>query len=174
MKNVIFTLSVLGVCGFGGLRFYLPKLIDKRIDTRISSTTEDFRKQSNQLTEILKNLESRLLKLETFSSSEHRVASGFKIDFDRWDCWCDLRNKLLCGDEYLNELDKFCMAFSDCPDLLKMVDSIITNENCSTKSNSLINNLLRFAKICSIDKNELDKISGCVILSLIRKVEENE
>ncbi len=174
MKNIIFTLLVVGVCGFGGVKFYLPKLIDERIDTRINSTTADFRKQNNQLTEILKNLESRLLKLETLPSSEHRVASGFKIDFDRWDCWCDLRNKLLCGDGYSDELNKFHTIFSNCPDLLKMVDSIITKENSSTKSNSLINNLLRFAKICSIDKNELDRISGCVILSLIRKVEENE
>ena len=174
MKNIIFTLLVVGVWVFGGVKFYLPRRIDERIDIRINSTTADFRKQSNQLTEILKNLESRLLKLETLPSSEHRIVSSFKIDFEGWDCWCNLKNKLLCGDGYSDELDKFHTIFSNCPDLLKMVDSIITKENSSTKSDSLINNLLRFAKMCSIDKNELDRISGRVILSSVRKVEENE
>lgn len=173
MKNVVFALLVLCVCGFGGARFYLPKFIDARVHDRISNATADLRKQNEQLSETVKNLETRLHKLENLPS-EHKVISSFKVDFDRWNCWCDLKNKLIQGDEYSEELAKFRKMFSDCPNLLKMLNSVIENGSNSAKDNSLINNLLRFAKIHGINGNELDKITGYVLLLSIRKVEANE
>jgi len=173
LKNVVFALLIVSVCGIGGVKFYLPKLIDSRIDGRISSATTSFQKQYDQLAETVKNLESRQQIVENVPS-ESKVISGFKINFERWDCWCNLKNKLLCGADYSVEIAKFREMFSDSPDLLKKVDTIVCSENNETKDDSLINNLLRFVRICSIDKNELDRISGCVLLLSVKKVEENE
>ena len=172
MKNVVFALLVVSVCGIGGVRFYLPKLLDERISDRINNATTTFQKQYDQLAEIVKNLESRQQNLESVPS-ESKVIPNFRVDFERWNCWCNLKNKLLCGANYSVEIAKFREMFSDCPDLLKKVDTIVCSENSETKDDSLINNLLRSVRICSIDKNELDRVSGCVLL-LIRKVEENE
>lgn len=173
MKNVVFVLLVLCVCGFSGARFYLPKFIDARIREQINNTATNFQKKNNQLTETVKNLESRLQKLENLPP-ENKVGSDFKVDFNRWNCWCDLKSKLLKSDEYLEELERFRKAFSDCPDLLKMVDSVTANGNDAAKDDSLINNLLRFAKISNINDNELDRITGYVILLSMRKVGANE
>ena len=74
------------------------------------------------------------------------------------------------GSECSEELAKFRQIFSDCADLLKMVDSVAVVRNGETKSNLLINNLLKFARIRGVDKNELDRISGYVLLLSIRKV----
>lgn len=173
MKNVVFVLLVLSVCGLGGARFYLPKFIDARVHEQINNATTGFQKQNAHLAELVKNLESRLRKLEN-SPSVHKVSSNFYVDFDRWNCWCDLKNKLLRGDECLEELLKFRKTFSDCPDLLKMVNSIAAHESTEAEDNSLINNLLRFAKIRNINDNELDKITGYVLLLSVRKVGANE
>lgn len=174
MKNAAFVLLVLlCVCGLGGARFYLPKFIDARIRTQIDGATADIKKQRGQLEEAVKDLESRLQKLENFPS-DHKIVSNFKVDFDRWNCWCGLKSKLLCGEEYSEELAEFRKAFSDCLDLLKMVDSLVYNKNNEANDNPLINNLLRFAKIRGINGNELDKITGYVLLLSIRKVGANE
>ena len=173
MKNIVFVLSVLCICGFGGVKFYLPKFVDSRVRNQINDASIAIQKQYDQLIETVKNLEARQQKLENLPS-ERKIVSNFKIDFEGWNCWCDLKNKLRCGDEYSEELAKFNKAFSDCPDLLKMVNSIIADENNEAKDNSLTNNLLRFAKIHGINDNELDRITGYVLLLSIRKVEENE
>ncbi|MBO7642175.1 MAG: hypothetical protein J6S86_03375 [Alphaproteobacteria bacterium] len=172
MKNIVFVLLVLCVCGFGGVS-YFPKFIDARIHEQINNAATGFQKQNAHLAELVKNLEFRLQKLEN-SPSQYNVSSNFNIDFDRWTCWCDLKNKLLRGDECSGELEKFRKVFSDRPDLLKMMDSVIANENNTEKDNSLINNLLRFAKIRGINGNELDKITGYVLLLSIRKAGSNE
>ncbi len=169
MKNVIFLLLVLGACGVGGVKFYLPRLIDERINNRVDSTIADLRKQNNQLMELVKNLESRQQSLESLPL-EHQITSDLKIDVDRWNCWCDLKDKLCQGSDYSEELVKFRKAFSDYEDLLKMVDSIVEDGSNSIKDNSLINNLLKFARIRDIDRNELDRISGYVLLLSVRKV----
>ncbi len=169
MKNIVFALLILNVLGVSGVKFYLPKLVNDRIDNAITT----LQKQHDQLAEIVKNLESRQLRLENVPS-ENKVNSTFKVDLDRWNCWCDLKNKLLCGADYSVEIMKFREMFSGCPDLLKRIDSIVDSENNEIKGDSLINNLLKFVRMRSIDKNALDRISGCVLLLSIRKVEENE
>lgn len=173
MKNIIFTLLMLCVCGVGGVKFYLPKLIDERIRNRINSATVTIQNQHDQLAEIVKNLESRQQNLEN-NPFRHKVVSNFKIDFERWNCWCDFKNKLRHGDEYSEELVKFRNTFSDCPDLLKMVDSLVPDKKTEIKSDSLINNLLEFVKIRGINESDLERITGCVLLLSVRKVEENE
>ncbi len=173
MKNVVFTLLVLCFCGIVGVGFYLPRLIDERINGQINNVTAAFKKQHDRLVEIVKSLKSQQQSLENVPS-EHKVISSFKIDFERWDCWCDLRNKLFCGASCSVELARFHEVFSDCPDLLKKIDSIVCSKNNEMRDDSLINNLLRFVRIHTIDKNELDRISGCVLLLSVRKVEENE
>ena len=173
MKNIVFALLILYVCGVGGVRFYLPKLIDERISDRVNRATAIIQKQHDQLAEVVKNLESRQQNLEN-TPSEHKVVSNFKIDFERWDCWCDLKNKLRHGSEYSEELAKFRNMFSACPDLLKMVDSIVPDKKIETKSDSLINNLLEFVKIHGINESDLERITGYVLLLSVRKVEENE
>lgn len=173
MKNIVFVLSVLCICGFGGVKFYLPKFINSRVRSQINDASVAIQKQYDQLAETVKNLEAHQQKLENFPS-DRKIVSNFKIDFERWNCWCDLKNKLRCGDEYSEELARFSKMFSDCPDLLKMVNSVVVDENNETKDNSLTNNLLRFAKIHGINDNELDRITGCVLLLSIRKVGSNE
>ncbi len=173
MRSVVFASLILIVLGVGGVRFYLPKFVDARIRDQIGDATATFQKQQDQLAEIVKNLESRQLSLENVPSG-NKVISNFEVDLDRWNCWCDLKSKLLCGADYSVEIMKFRETFSGCLDLLKKVDSIINSENYEIKDNSLINNLLKFVRIHSIDENELDRISGCVLLLSVRKVEENE
>ena len=177
MKNVVFALLVLCVCGVGGVKFYLPKLIDervdKRVDDRINSAATTIQKQHDQLAEVVKNLESRQQNLENLPAGR-KVVSKFKVDFKRWDCWCDLKNKLRHGNEYSEELTKFRSVFSDCPDLLKMVDSLVPDKKIEAKDDSLINNLLEFVKIHGINGSDLERITGYVLLLSIRKVEADE
>ncbi len=177
MKNVVFALLILCVCGVGGVKFYLPKLIDERVDKqvsdRINSATATIQKQHDRLAEIVKNLESCQQNLEKVPL-ENKVTSNFKIDFKRWDCWCDLKNKLRHGTEFSEELSKFRNMFSDCPDLLKMVDSLVSDKKIETKDDSLINNLLEFVRIRGINESELERITGYMLLLSIRKAETNE
>jgi hypothetical protein len=177
LKNVVFALLILCVCGVGGVKFYLPKLIDERVDKRVSDRISDataiIQKQHDQLAEIVKNLESRQQSLGN-TSTEHKAVTNFKVDFKRWDCWCDLKNKLRHGNEYSEELAKFHNMFSDCPDLLKMIDSLVPDKKIETKDDSLINNLLEFVKIHGINESDLERITGYVLLLSIRKVETDE
>ena len=55
-----------------------------------------------------------------------------------------------------------------------MVNSITAHESNEAKDDSLINNLLRFAKIRGINDNELNRITGYVLLLSIRKAGANE
>ena len=173
MKNVVFVLLVLCVFGVGGVKFYLPKLIDERISNQINSVAVTVQKQYDELNKIVKNLESRQQNLENLPS-EHKVFSNFKVDFKRWNCWCDLKNKLRHGTEYSEEIARFRSVFSDCPDLLKMVDSLVSDKEIQKKDDSLINNLLEFVKIRGINESDLDRITGYVLLLSIRKAEVNE
>ena len=172
MKNVVFALAMLCLCGVGGVKFYLPKFIDARINDKIDGVAEDIQKRHDLLAEIVKNLEIRLQKLEGKAPVQVGI-SDFRIDFDRWACWCDLKNKLLYGDECSEELAKFRRTFSDCPELLKMTDSLVSDKNKELKYGTLINNLLKFARIRRVDESELEKIAGYVLLSSIRKAGTN-
>ncbi len=173
MKNVVFVLLVLSVCGVGGVKFCLPRLIDTRIGNHINNATADIQRQYAQLAEVVKNLEDRQEKLLR-NPSESKVVLDFKIDFERWNCWCNLRNKLCHGSEYSEESARFRDKFSDCPDLLKMVDSISSDQNNKANDNFLTNNLLKFANIHRVNENELNRITGYVLLLSIRKAERNE
>ena len=172
MKNVVFALAVLCLCGVGGVKFYLPKLVDARINNKIDGIAVDIQRRYDQLAETVKALEVRQQKLEGMGSVQTGI-SDFRIDFDRWACWCDLKNKLLHGDECSEELAKFRKAFSDCPELLKMTDSLVSDKNRELKYGVLINNLLKFARIRRVDEGELEKIAGYVLLSSIRKAGTN-
>ena len=121
MKNIVFALSMLCVCGFAGIRFYLPKLIDIRVREQVNEQVRivaaDFQRKNDQLAGIIKNLEAQHKKQEDVAPAQTGI-SDFRVDFDRWNCWCDLKNKLRYGDECSEELAKFRKAFSDCPELL--------------------------------------------------------
>lgn len=168
MKNIVFTLLVVCVCAVGGVKFYLPKLIDKRVSDRINSATATIQKQHDQLAEVVRNLESRQQVLDSLSSGR-RAVSNFKASFERWDCWCDLKNKLRHGNKCLEELAKFRNMFSDCPELLKRVDSLVSDQNNETKGDSLIKNLLKFVRIHNINEDKLGRVDGCVLLLSIGK-----
>ena len=176
MKNIVFALSMLCVCAVCGVKFYLPKLIDVRVSEQVNEQlriiTADFQKKNDQLAEIVKNLEFRQQNFENLPS-EHKVVSDFRIDFERWNCWCDLKNKLRYGEECSEELARFRKEFSDCSELLKMVDSLISDKNNELKDDTLINNLRKFARIHKVNESELEKIAGYVLLSSIRKAGTN-
>lgn len=177
MKNVVFALLIFSILGVGGVKIYLPKLIDKRVEEqvsdRINSATATIQNQHDQLAKIVKNLESRQKNLENIPS-EHKVVSKFKVDFKCWDCWCNLKNKLRHGKECSEELVKFRNTFSDCPELLKMIDSLVPDKKFEAKDDSLINNLLEFVRIRGINEHDLERITGYVLLLSIRKVETDE
>lgn len=168
MKNIVFVLLMLGVCGIGGAKFYIPKLIDSRIRFQINNAITTIQKQQNEVITLVKNLESKLQQLKNLSD-ERKFVPNFKIDFNRWNCWCDLRKKLIHGEKCSVELAKFRDEFSNCPDLLKMVDSIVVNEDSGMRDDSLIKNLLKFVKIHSVNEDELERVSGYVLLLSVRK-----
>ena len=172
MKNVVFALAMLCLCSVGGMKFYLPKFVDARINNKVDGVAVDIQKRYDQLTKAVKTLEVRQQKLEGRGSVQTGI-SDFWIDFDRWACWCDLKNKLLYGDECSEELAKFRKTFSDCPELLTMTDSLVSDKNKELKYGTLINNLLKFARIRRVDESELEKIAGYVLLSSIRKAGTN-
>ncbi len=177
MKNIAFALSVLCICGFAGVRFYLPKFIETRVreqvDEQMRVVTEDFRKKNDQLAEIVKNIEAQQKKSENKTPVQTEIAE-FRVDFERWNCWCDLKNKLRYGNECPEELARFRRMFSNYPDLLKMVDSLVSDEKSELKDDTLINNLLKFVRVYKVNESELEKIAGYVLLLSIGKVEANE
>lgn len=171
MKNIV-VLVVLIVCGFGGVKFYLPKFIDARIHDQVINATAEIQKRNEQLAEIVKSLDVRQQKLDNHESMQLK-GCGLEIDFNRWSCWCDLKDKLLYGGEYSDELIRFRAMFSDCSDLMAMVDSVVSEQNNETKEFTLINNLRKFFKIRSVNERKIERITGYAMLSSIRKVEEN-
>lgn len=177
MKNIAFALSVLCICAVYGVKFYLPKFIETRVREQVNeqmrAVSEEFRKKNNQLAEIVKNIEAQQKKSENKTPVQTGITE-FQVDFERWNCWCDLKNKLRHGEECSEELEKFKEAFSDCSELLKMVDSLMPDKNNELKDDTLINNLLKFARIHKVNESELEKIAGYVLLLSIGKVETNE
>ena len=176
MKNIVFALSLLFICAVYGVKFYLPKIIDARVSEQVNKQlrviTADFQKKNDQLAEIVKNIEVKQQKLDEEPSVQTGI-SDFRIDFDRWNCWCDLKNKLRYGEECSEELARFRKVFSDCSELLKMVDSLISDKNNELKDDTLINNLLKFVRIHKVNESELEKIAGYVLLFSIRKAGTN-
>lgn len=168
MKNTILTLFVLCVFGIGIAKFYVPKFLDSRIRFQINNAITAIQKQNDQVTALVKSFESKLQHLENLSDKRNLIPN-FTVDFNRWNCWCDLRKKLLHGEKYSSELAKFRAAFSNCPDLLKMIDSMVVNDNSEVREDSLIKNLLKFVKIRSVNEDELERLSGCVLLLSVRK-----
>lgn len=177
MKNIVFALSLLCICAVYGVKFYLPKFIDARVRERVNEQmrviTADFQKKNDQLAEIVKNIEIKQQKLNEGSPVQTGI-SEFRIDFDRWNCWCDLKNKLRYGEECSEELARFRKVFSDCSELLKMVDSLMSDKNNELKDNTLINNLLKLVRMHKVNESKLEKIAGYVLLLSIGKVEANE
>ena len=172
MRKVVIVLSLLGLVSVIG--FYLPK----KAAGYIKATVSDLQTQNDSLKKEIESLEERLSKLE---KREPQVISktNIKTDFKKWNCWCDLRKKLETDEDFSSELKNFKTLFADHPDLLKMVEKLTEmpqkNDSEGNNSNSLVNNLLKFAKIRKVDKNELLRISGYVLmLTFTVEDEENE
>lgn len=106
-------------------------------------------------------MEKRISELE---QNKRESVTQTKINFKKWNCWCALRGKLKRGEDFLSELKNFRELFASCPDLLNAVNKLTEIPIKDKSSDSLVNNLLKFARIKRLDENELTRVSGYVLM----------
>ncbi len=172
MKKFV-AVAVLCIGSVGALMFYQTKYVDARINKKIAEVTISLNKQTTDLWNSLKKLERDQQKIINQKSPEKELVD-IKVDFDKWDCWCALRNKLKQGKDFSVELKKFQEVFADNPDLLNLVESEIKETEEGGRLNKLTNNLLKFAKIRSISEGGLERISGYILLLSVKGMRVNE
>lgn len=184
--GIIAVLALIGVTN----KDYIPKknkLLDsilsdvipgnkKQLEASTSDANIKVVKTPNEEENLLKNkvemLEKRLSKLEQAQKRPFPI----KIDLKKWDCWCALRKKLELGEDFDFELKEFKKSCTNHQELLKMVEKLTVMPTVEkNNSNSLVNSLLKFARIKKIDKNELLRISGYVLmLTFTMEAEDDE
>ena len=156
------------------MKFYLPKQIDEKMKKAAANPNVLLLKKIENFEEKLQNFEKSNEKFENKLQKIEKIGENFDfvVDFEKWNCWCELRKKLKNNEDYSSELKIFKEKFSNHPNLLKMIDELISKKNNKINSDSLINNLLRFARISFISEDDLLNISGYVLLlSFERKIQ---
>lgn len=173
MKKLL-AVVLLCICGMSLLLFYQMRLtVNERVQKQVAVVTESFKRENDRLLDFVKKLEKNQQEILD-KRRESKELVDVKVDFKKWDCWCDLRSKLKQGGDYSVELKKFREIFSDNSDLLNLVNSLIRESDEGGSLNELTNNLLKFAKIRSVSESGLEKVSGYVLLLSIKGMKINE